>query len=152
MITELHEEVSIMAHIQHPNRVRFIGAVLDDAVDSKKDVPIIVLELLDINLSTAYTKERLDKITMVSMFCDVAYGLHYLHEQSTPVIHRDIIAPNILLKRLPNRSFKAKISDFGSANFAKQTITAAAGAITYTAPEMFPGRHHVLIHLNKLSR
>ena len=134
----IKREVSIMAHIQHPNLVRFIGAVLDDAVDSKKDVPIIVLELLDMNLRTAYTREILDKITMVSIFCDVAYGLHYLHEQSTPIIHRDVSAPNILLKRLPNRSFKAKISDFGSANLAKQSTTAAAGAIIYTAPEMFP--------------
>ena len=134
----IKREVSIMAHIQHPNLVRFIGAVLDDAVDSKKDVPIIVLELLDMNLRTAYTKEGLDKITMVSIFCDVAYGLHYLHEQSNPIIHRDVSAPNILLKRLPNQSFKAKISDFGSANLAKQSITAAAGAIIYTAPEMFP--------------
>ena len=25
-----------MAHIQHPNLVHFIGAVLDDAVDSKE--------------------------------------------------------------------------------------------------------------------
>ena len=134
----IKREVSIMAHIQHPNLVRFIGAVLDDAVDSKKDVPIIVLELLDMNLRTAYTKERLDKITVVSIFCDVAYGLHYLHEQSTPIIHRDVSAPNILLKRLPNQSFKAKVSDFGSANLAKQSKTAGAGAIIYTAPEMFP--------------
>ena len=133
----IKREISIMAHIQHPNLVRFIGAVLDDAVDSKKDVPIIVLELLDMNLRTAYTKE-LDKITMVSIFCDVAYGLHYLHEQSNPIIHRDVSAPNILLKRLPNRTFKAKISDFGSANLAMQSKTAGAGAIIYTAPEMFP--------------
>ena len=141
----IKREISIMAHIQHPNLVRFIGAVLDDAVDSKKDVPIIVLELLDMNLRTAYTKERLNKTTMISIFCDVAYGLHYLHEQSNPIIHRDVSAPNILLKKLPNRSFKAKISDFGSANLAKQSITAAAGAIIYTAPEMFP-QEDITVH------
>ena len=32
----IKRQVSIMAHIQHPNLVRFIGAVLDDAVDSKE--------------------------------------------------------------------------------------------------------------------
>ena len=131
-------EISILAHIHHPNLVRFIGAVLDDDVESKRDVPIIVLELLDMNLRTAYANENLSQVTMASIFCDVAYALHYLHEQTTPIIHRDVSAPNILLKKLPNRFYRAKVSDFGSANLARQSTTAATGAIIYTAPEMFP--------------
>ena len=71
-------------------------------------------------------------------FCDIAYALHYLHEQLSPIIHRDVSAPNVLLKRLPNQSFIAKISDFGSANLIKLSRTAGAGAIIYSAPEMFP--------------
>ena len=131
-------EISILAHIHHPNLVRFIGAVLDGKVESKRDVPIIVLELLDMNLRTAYRNEKLSQTMMASIFCDVAYALHYLHEQTTPIIHRDVSAPNILLKKLPNRFYRAKVSDFGSANLARQSTTAGAGAIIYTAPEMFP--------------
>ena len=131
-------EISILAHIHHPNMVRFIGAVLDHDVESKRDVPIIVLELLDMNLRTAYANENLSQATMASIFCDVAYALHYLHEQTTPIIHRDVSAPNILLKKLPNHFYRAKVSDFGSANLARQSTTAGAGAIIYTAPEMFP--------------
>ena len=131
-------EISILAHIHHPNLVRFIGAVLDSDVESKRDVPIIVLELLDMNLRTAYTDVSLDQSIVASIFCDVAYALHYLHEQTTPIIHRDVSAPNILLKKLPNHFYRAKVSDFGSANLARQSITAGAGAIIYTAPEMFP--------------
>ena len=127
-----------MSHIQHPNLVRFIGAVLDEDVEAKKDVPIILLEHMDMNLRTGYTDEVLSQATMLSIFCDVAYALHYLHEKITPIIHRAVSAPNVLLKRLPNKSFKAKISDFGSANLAKQSRTAGAGAIIYTPPEMFP--------------
>ena len=134
----IKREIGIMAHIQHPNLVGFIGAVLDKDVDSGKDVPIIVLELLDMNLRVAYTTENLEWATMLSIFCDVAYALHYLHEQIDPIIHRDVSAPNVLLKKLPNQSFKAKVSDFGSANLAKQSKTAGAGAIIYTSPEMFP--------------
>ena len=131
-------EISILAHIHHPNLVRFIGAVVDHDVESKRDVPIIVLELLDMNLRTAYANESLGQATMASIFCDVAYALHYLHEQTTPIIHRDVSSPNILLKKLPNHFYRAKVSDFGSANLARQSITAGAGAIIYTAPEMFP--------------
>ena len=138
IVDMIKREIGIMAHIQHPNLVRIIGAVLDEDVDLKRDVPIIVLELLDMNLRVAYTTEKLEWITMLSIFCDVAYALHYLHEQINPIIHRDVSAPNILLKKISNQSFKAKVSDFGSANLAKQSKTAAAGAIIYTAPEMFP--------------
>ena len=98
-------EISILAHIHHPNLVRFIGAVLDGDVESKRDVPIIMLELLDMNLRTAYKNESLSQATMASIFCDVAYALHYLHEQTTPIIHRDVSAPNILLKKLPNHFY-----------------------------------------------
>ena len=138
IVKMIKREVGIMAHIQHPNLVRFIGAVVDKDVDSKKDVPIIVLELLDMNLRMAYTTEKLEQATMLSIFGDVAYALHYLHEQIDPIIHRDVSAPNILLRKLPNHLFHAKVSDFGSANLAKQSKTAAAGALIYTAPEMFP--------------
>ncbi len=134
----IKREINIMAHIHHPNLVRFIGAVVDDAVDARTNVPIIVLELLDMNLRTAYNQERLKKADIISIFCDIAYALHYLHEQSNSIIHRDISTPNVLLKRLPGNSFRAKVSDFGSANLVKHSKTAGAGAILYTAPEMFP--------------
>ena len=134
----IKREISILAHIHHPSLVRYIGAVLDHNVESKRDVPIIVLELLDMNLRTAYENENLSQATMASIFCDVAYALHYLHKQTTPIIHHDVSAPNILLKKLPNHFYRAKVSDFGSAILARQSTTAGAGAIIYTAPEMFP--------------
>ena len=37
----------------------------------------------------------------------------------------------------PDRSILAKVSDFGSANMAKQSKTVGAGAVLYSAPEMF---------------
>ena len=134
----IKREICIMAHIQHPNLVRFIGAVVDKRVDRKMDTPIIVLELLDMDLREAYARKSLERSTMLSIFCDVAYALHYLHDQREAIIHRDISAPNILLKILPNGLFKAKVSDLGSANLVTQSKTAGAGAIIYTAPEMFP--------------
>ena len=90
------------------------------------------------NLRAAYTEVSLNKNKMLSIFCDIAYALHYLHEQREPIIHRDISAPNVLLKKLPNSSYRAKVSDFGSANLMDQSKTAGAGAIVYSAPEMFP--------------
>ena len=136
-IDMLKREVMIMAHVQHPNLVRFIGAVLDKRVFGGIDTPIIVSELMDMNLRSAYNKVDLSS-NLISIFCDVAYALHYLHQHRPSIIHRDVSAPNVLLKTLRNGGYQAKVSDFGSANLAKRAQTAGAGAIIYCAPEMFP--------------
>ena len=131
-------EVTIMSHLQHPNLVRFIAAVWDDAVARQQDTPIIVSELMEMNLRAAYERKLDLSNSLVSIFCDVAYALHYLHQHREPIIHRDISAPNVLLKSLPGGLYHAKVSDFGSANLVTQSKTAGAGAIVYCAPEMFP--------------
>ena len=133
----LKREILIMAQIQHPNLVRFIGAVLDSAVDRATDTPIIISELMDMNLRLAYKQLDL-KDSRISVFCDVAYALHHLHQHRLSIIHRDVSAPNVLLKALPHGGYRAKVSDFGSANLVKQSKTAGAGAIVYCAPEMMP--------------
>lgn len=134
----LKREVAIMSYVHHPNVVRFIGAVWDDAVENQVDTPIIVSELMDTNLRIAYmTRFDLTNALLMSIFRDVAYALHYLH--CLPIIHRDISTPNVLLNfsdgHLP---IVAKVSDLGSANLVSLSQTAAPGCIMYSAPEVFP--------------
>ena len=138
IMDEFKREVGIMATIQHPNLVRFIAAVFDERVEQLRETPLLVLELLHTNLRDAYKDFNLSPSKSVPIFRDVAYGLHYLHEHSEPIIHRDVSAPNILLESLPGETWRAKLSDFGSANFLKRAKTFGVGAIVYTAPEMFP--------------
>ena len=138
VLDEFKREVGIMATVQHPNLIRFIAAVFDERVDQRIDSPLLVLELLHTNLRDAYSRYDLGPSKSVPIFRDVAYGLHYLHEHSEPIIHRDVSAPNILLESLPGETWRAKLSDFGSANFLKRAKTLGVGAIVYTAPEMFP--------------
>ena len=136
-VAMLKREVMIMSHIRHPNLVRFIAAVWDDAVEREADTPIIISELMDMNLRDAYKSVDLSS-SLISLFCDVAYALHYLHQLHQPIIHRDLSAPNVLLKSLPNGSYQGKVSDFGSANLVRFGKTAGIGSIVYSAPEMFP--------------
>ena len=135
-IRRLQREVQIMAEVQHPNLLQFIGAVFDD------ETPLIIMELLDTNLRRAYQNGQLSDASKLPIFRDVAYALHYLHEQQDPIIHRDVSAPNVLLEQLPNGMFRAKVSDFGSANLARQAQTTGEGAIIYAAPETFPQAHN----------
>ena len=133
----MEREINIMALVQHPNLVRFIGAVMDEDSRALKLPPLLVTELMDIDLRSAYQKHNLES-SRLSIFRDVAYALHYLHEHQEPIIHRDVSAPNVLLEALPNDLWRAKLTDFGSANIAKFSKTAAEGAIIYSAPETFP--------------
>ena len=138
IMDEFKREVGIMATIQHPNLIRFIAAVFDERVEQLRETPLLVLELLHTNLRDAYKDYNLTPSKSVPIFRDVAYGLHYLHEHSEPIMHRDVSAPNVLLEALPGDMWRAKLSDFGSANFLKRAKTFGVGAIVYTAPEMFP--------------
>ena len=68
----------------------------------------------------------------------MASALNYLHLHREPIIHRDVSTTNVLLEALANSVWKAKLSDFGSANLVRFSTTPGEGAIIYTAPEAFP--------------
>ena len=138
LLDRLKRETRLMIQVQHPNLVRIVAAVFDEAADRFMRPPMIITELLDINLRQCYIRGRLPATGRVPVFLDVAYGLHYLHDRQDPIIHRDVSAPNVLLRALPNGMWRAKVSDFGSANLARLSVTAGDGAIIYTPPEAFP--------------
>ena len=131
-LQRLQREMRLLAEVRHPNLVQFIGAVFD------RSPPLIVTELLDINLRQAYEQNRLGPGDRLSIFIDVAKALDYLHQRYEPIIHRDVSAPNVLLQRMPNNQWKGKVSDLGSANFLQNAQTMGEGAIVYSPPEVIP--------------
>ena len=137
-VERMRREVKIMSQVRHPNLVRFIAAVLDEDAEQLRAPPMIITELLDTNLRHAYKNGQLQNSHCIPILRDIAFALHYLHSHLQPIIHRDVSAPNILLKALSNGGWLAKVTDFGSANYAKLSRTAGEGAIIYTAPEAFP--------------
>ena len=133
-IDRIHREIRTMATVRHPNLVLFIAAVLDNQAG-----PMIITELLDTSLRKAYEEDRLGgNVNLLKIFRDVASALSYLHRHHTPIIHRDVSSANVLLEAMANSRWKAKLSDFGSANLVEHAVTAGEGAIIYTAPEAFP--------------
>ena len=137
VVERLEREMRIMAAVRHPNLVRFLGGVLDKQAHKLLAPPLIILELLDTNLRTAYEQGQVTGANKLTIFRDVAYALHYLHEYQEPIIHRDVSSPNILLESLSTGIWRAKLSDFGSANLACYSVTIGEGAFMYSAPEMF---------------
>jgi len=121
--------MKISARCRHKNLVEFIGAVPDHPA-------IIVIELMDCTLRLALSNGRATPNQIHPICIDVAQGLVYLHcIQPNPIIHRDVSAPNILLKVVAT-GWIAKLSDLGSAQFANVAQTLAPGCVIYAAPEV----------------
>ena len=110
-----------------------MGAVL--TVDGTG--PLIVTELLDKSLRSAYEEGLLEEKSKVPVLRDVSSALTYLHTHCTPIIHRDVSSANVLLEAVRQESqWKGKLSDFGSANLSRLATTPAEGAAVYAAPEV----------------
>ena len=123
------KEMKISARCRHKNLVEFIGAVPDHPA-------IIVIEMMDCTLRFALSNGRVIPNHIHPICIDVAQGLVYLHSiQPHPLIHRDVSAPNILLKAV-GIGWIAKLSDLGSAQFANIAQTLAPGCVLYAAPEV----------------
>ena len=122
-------EMSIAARVRHPNLVQFIGAMMEGE-------PIILTELMATSLRAILERRPFNPAQITSISLDVARALNYLHlMHPDPIIHRDISSANVLLEPGPNNSWRAKVSDYGSANFLQQLRTAGPGNPTYAAPE-----------------
>ena len=122
-------EMTIAARVRHPNLVQFIGATVEKE-------PIILMELMACSLRSVLEKKPLNPAQILSIGLDVARALNYLHlMRPDPVIHRDISSANVLLNPSLNNQWIAKLSDYGSANFVRSTLTAGPGNPTYAAPE-----------------
>ena len=122
-------EMSIAARVRHPNLVQFIGAMMEGE-------PIILTELMSTSLRAVLERRPFNPPQITSISLDVARALNYLHlMHPDPIIHRDISSANVLLEPGPSNSWRAKVSDYGSANFLQQLRTAGPGNPTYAAPE-----------------
>ena len=122
-------EMSIASRCRHPHLLQFIGATNDDGS------PLFITELLDTDLRNVLRQRSLHHEEVVCIALDIAKGLNYLHlNRPFPIIHRDISSSNVLLWRRDN-CWRAKLSDYGAANFMRQHMTSNPGASIYAAPE-----------------
>ena len=108
-----------MSTLRHPNIVQFLGVTFFPG----SRLPALVMERLLTSLhdlldpDTPPPGDAVPPLAFFSMALkcsvlqDVARGLAYLHEQSPPIIHRDLLARNVLL----NSGMVGKIADLGVA-------------------------------------
>ena len=125
-------EVNMASKCRHPCLLLFIGAVMDER-------PMLVTELMECSLRSKLFpgrgEETLAKDDESVISLDVALALHYLHEKKPePILHNDVSSSNVLLWRSATH-WRAKLSDYGTANIVRRSNLNYAGAAVYCAPE-----------------
>ena len=142
--TQFVRECQLMSTLRHPNIVQFLGVCFFQG----SRLPALVMErlltslhdLLDPETQSLPAAPRPLSFFTLGLKCrvlhDVASGLDYLHQQTPPIIHRDLSARNILL----NWRLVGKIADLGVARIlprmrAAATMTKTPGASPYMPPE-----------------
>jgi tRNA A-37 threonylcarbamoyl transferase component Bud32 len=125
---EFMDELHVMSSLSHPNCVNLMAA------NTRPPKLVIVMELCDRSMYQFLhqTKEPLSQELAMQMACDTASGLAYLHEQTPPIIHRDIKSMNLLLTI--NKT--VKLCDYGLVT----TKVTAAGTPSYMAPELLQSK------------
>ena len=122
-------EMNVAARVRHPNLLLFIGATLQGELT-------ILTEQMSTSLRALLEQGELPRQQLVSIACDIAKALNYLHlMRPDPIIHRDVSSANVLLDQGHDNSWKAKVSDYGTVNFLRQVETVSPGNPTYAAPE-----------------
>ena len=129
-------EMDIASRVRHPNLLQFIGA-------TRMGNPIIVTELMPTSLRKELKKCPMTKPQVISIGIDITLALNYFHLwKPQPILHRDVSSANVLLEPSARGKWKAKLSDYGSANLQENARTAGPGSAVYSAPEATNPRLH----------
>jgi serine/threonine protein kinase len=129
MVGRFREEINLMATMNHPNVLLFLGAVLD------RDAGHVCLVTEFCNRGTLAdvlrSSEPLPWRTRVHMAQQVARGMGYLHEKAH-IIQRDLKTSNLLV----TEQYEVKIADFGLSRELAPIMDTYCGTPATMAPEI----------------
>ncbi|KAL7611965.1 hypothetical protein Lser_V15G04968 [Lactuca serriola] len=99
------------------------------------------------NLTSRYRKKHktVDLKAIKKWARQILNGLHYLHSQNPPVIHRDLKCDNIFVN---GNNGEIKIGDLGLATVMQQpTAKSVIGTPEFMAPELYEEEYNELVNI-----
>eukprot|EP00246_Nothoceros_aenigmaticus_P003648 TRINITY_DN14826_c0_g1_i1.p1 TRINITY_DN14826_c0_g1~~TRINITY_DN14826_c0_g1_i1.p1 ORF type:complete len:756 (+),score=85.64 TRINITY_DN14826_c0_g1_i1:320-2587(+) len=139
-VAEFQNEITLLSQVQHPNLLGIKG-FCDDGGEQ-----ILVYEFMKNGnlhdcLSATLHGATLNWHKRLEIASQIASGLHYLHNESSPrIIHRDVKPSNILL----DGNLVARLSDFGISKLSPESgthvSTRPAGTVGYLDPDYYMRR------------
>ncbi|KIO19450.1 hypothetical protein M407DRAFT_51863, partial [Tulasnella calospora MUT 4182] len=136
-------EVEMMAGLSHENIIRFVGFI----EDFEQGTAWIILSWEpNGNVSEFLAAGKWEIPERISLIQDTFEGIRYLHTRQPPICHGDLKSLNILV----SSSYRAVITDFGSAHFQRihvattgnqLTLTGPAWSLRWAPPEVVNGNH-----------
>lgn len=133
-------EIRLMCNLNHPNIVPMIGISWDNRFSNL----CVLTEFMDHGdldvVNEKYGDELKWEKEKLQIALDIAEGMLYLHSQQPVIIHRDMKSKNVLV----NKTWQAKISDFGISRKTNmnETMTSGVGTLLWTAPEIIEGKKY----------
>ncbi|OQR83356.1 protein kinase [Achlya hypogyna] len=127
------EEITLMAQLDSPYIVKFLGASWTRPIEIE-----CVVEFMDLGDLRSYLANRSpEQFTWKQKYhsiMSIVRGLVYLHTYKPPIIHRDLKSRNVLLDSVKG----TKLTDFGTSRVVEEddTMTNGIGTYQWMAPEV----------------
>ncbi|KAG7396514.1 Serine/threonine-protein kinase wnk4 [Phytophthora boehmeriae] len=134
--TRIIQEVQLLQKLEHKNIINFYGSWFS----KEKNQVVFITEIMTSGTLKSYIKRvQFIKWKIIKRWCiQILEGLHYLHNQSPPVIHRDLKCDNIFVN---GNTGDLRIGDLGlSTQLAvdkRAKAQSVLGTPEFMAPELY---------------
>ncbi|KAG7587632.1 Protein kinase domain [Arabidopsis suecica] len=142
-LDRLYSEVHLLNSLKHDNIIKLFYSWVDD---HNKSINMIT-ELFTSGSLSFYRKKhrKVDPKAIMNWARQILKGLHFLHSQTPPVIHRDLKCDNIFVN---GHTGEVKIGDLGLAAVMQQpTARSVIGTPEFMAPELYEEEYNELVDI-----
>ncbi|CAH9124939.1 unnamed protein product [Cuscuta epithymum] len=142
-LERLYTEIHLLRSLKHDNIIKLHSSWVDT---EKKTINMITELFCSGSLRQYRKKHKVVDIKAIKKWArQILQGLHYLHTQNPPVIHRDLKCDNIFIN---GNSGEVKIGDLGLATMMMQpTATSVVGTPEFMAPELYDEEYDNLVDI-----